>query len=410
MTSRFAAGLMLLAALLAAPALAQTTVPAEYKANLRKGVELHIEGKYAEAIPDLARARRIYPQDWRGHTWQALTLVNLANGEKDRPRKEALLKEAFAMQGPLLKQAGVNFSSPLRHYLNGLLSASRRDLTGAYRDFRRAYTCRADQFERYKSIRLRQNVKTNYALVNLDLGTTVLMQGKYEDANRFLEEAERLLPEDDPRRIFLHSNLAVVKEGMGQHQPAIAHLRRCSEIATAAGKPEIAQSNIASIALIHVILKDTEQAKKILAELPADCDVPKAIEARCRVRLVETQRDPTNLHATLAYFRKQIALYPEDEQQRLVIPYGELVVTYTPRSQAEKSRELLEDTLEMIDKERLRHPECPAPYWLLSKLHDLLGNEEKALEFQRLHEKKKAEFKGRMSFDKQGRLRCAGSG
>ena len=40
-------------------------------------------GRYQEALGTFARARLVSPGDWRGHTWQALTLLRLAEGERD---------------------------------------------------------------------------------------------------------------------------------------------------------------------------------------------------------------------------------------------------------------------------------------------------------------------------------------
>jgi hypothetical protein len=102
--------------------------------------------------------------------------------------------------------------------------------------------------------------------------------------------------------------------------------------------------------------------------------------------------------------------YPQADLQRLVVPYAELIATNIPRSQAEENRALLETTVEMVEKERRLHPECPAAYWLLSRIYALLGDEKRADEFKRLHEKKKEEFEKGDQFNKDGRGRCAGAG
>ena len=99
---------------------------------------------------------------------------------------------------------------------------------------------------------------------------------------------------------------------------------------------------------------------------------------------------------------------------------GEAVVI---RSRAQRGRErcgdrhavtilaalapLLEQAVTFVDATRLRHPECPPPYWLLSKLHAMLGNEKKAAEFKMLHTRKKDEYKNKRQYDKRGRTRCA---
>jgi len=392
------------------PALGQTIeVPQDYIANLEAGLKLQMQNKHAEAIPYFARARRVYPQDWRGHTLQALSLIEMARVEEDAVRKDALYKEARAMQGPLIKQAGMRFDSPLRYYLNGLEAAGRGDVDNAYRCFAKAYSYGDAEFQRYEPIQLKANVRVSYALVTLDVGTKFLGKGKYEEANKLLEESDKLLPPDDERRIFLHGNLAAAKEGIGQFQSSIEHLRACVRIARARNDEATAQGAIAAIALSYVIMKQPDDARKTLAELPADTRIEKAIEARCGLKRLETQRNPELLLDTLAYYREQMQRYPADDRQRLVVPYAELLVGSIARSEVEEHRALLEQAVEMLQVEQRLHPECPAPYWFLSRLYALLGDEQKAEQLKRLHEKKKAEYEQSDKYNERGRARCSGS-
>ncbi|MHC4451418.1 MAG: tetratricopeptide repeat protein [Planctomycetota bacterium] len=393
------------------PALAQAIeVPRDYTANLEAGLKLHLQGKYADAIPYFARARRVYDKDWRAHTLQALALIELARVEKDAARKNALYLEARAMQGPLTKKAGMRFDDPLRHYLNGLEAAGRGDMPRAYALFQKAEKCRPEQFRRYEPIRLAANVQLSYGLVHLDKGTHELMRGMFEEANATLEQAAKLLPERDERQLYLHANIAVAKENIGQIQGAVEHLRRAEGIAKDRGLKEHAQDVVSAIALLWVNHKEPEKAAKVLAELPADSRLPKVIEARCGLRRLEAQRNPELLIPTLAYYREQMKHYPRSDLQRLVVPYAELIATNISRSQAEENRALLEATVEMVEKERRLHPECPAAYWLLSRIHALLGDEKRADEFKRLHQKKKEEYEKGDQFNKDGRGRCAGAG
>jgi len=396
-------------ALLLAGSAAAQEVPRDYIVNLERGVELQLQNKHSEAISYFARARRAYPQDWRGHALQALSLIEMARVEEDPVRKDSLYKEARAMQGPLVKEAGMKFDSPLRYYLNGLEAAGRGEADAAYQLFLKAYRYPDDAFRKYEPIQLKANVRVSYALVALDVGTRFLGRGRYEEANKLLDEADRLLPKDDPRRLALHANLAVAKEGIGQFQTSIENLRKCESIARGRGEKKVADEAVASIALSYVILKEPEKAKETLKELPADTRIEKAIEARCGLKRLETQRNPELLFETLAYYREQIALYPEAERQRLVVPYAELVTGSLSRRQAEEHRALVDQTIEMLEKERQLHPECPAPYWFLSKLYAMIGEDEKAAQLQRLHEKKKSEYENAEKFDARGRARCAGS-
>jgi len=384
-------------------------VPKDYMVAIQTGVKLQLQGDHAEAIRHFARARRIYPQDWRGHTLQALSLIEMARTEKDPVRKDALYKEARAMQAPLVKQAGMKFDSPLRYYLNGLEAAGRNNAEMAFRYFSKAHRYPAARFERYEPIQLRANVRASYALVTLDIGTKFIGRGKYEEANQFLEEAEKLLPERDERRMALHVNLAAAKEGIGQFEASIDHLRIYERLALAKGDREAAREAVASIALIHVILKEPEKAKKVLAELPEDTRIEKAIEARCGLKRLQTQRNPELLLETLAYYREQIQLYPEEDRQRLVIPYAELLSGSLSRRDVAEHRALLEQAVEMLEKERRLHPECPAPYWFLSRLYGLLGEDKRSEQLKRLHEKKKEEYEHMDKYDADGRTRCAGS-
>jgi tetratricopeptide (TPR) repeat protein len=385
------------------------TVPAEYVQNLKKGVELHLAQEYEEALTYLARARRIYPQDWRGHTWQALTLINMASGEKDLRRRDALIDEAKAMQSPLLKQAGMLFQSPLRMYLNGLANSTRGDAAGAYREFRKAFLAKPELFKKYESIELRKHVKNGYALASLDLGVSVIIQAQYEDALRFLAQADQHLGANHTHRLVLHSNHALVCEALGQFELALKHIHRCIEICEKSGEKDKAIGYRASTAMIHLQKKDVDKARKILDALPKDSVLQRVIQARCRLRLIETERDPSKLLETLAFFRKQLKHYPEDGRMRLIVDYGELVVTYMGRRQADENRDLILKMIEMVEKERKLHPECPALYWILSKSHRLLGDMEKALTFERLHEQKRKEYETKHRFDSKGRNRCAGS-
>ncbi|MHC4940865.1 MAG: hypothetical protein ACYTHK_18135 [Planctomycetota bacterium] len=395
--------------ILLTPTIAQQ-VPDEYLANLEAGIKLQVQGKYSEAIPYFARARRIYPQDWRAHALQAITLMELARTEKDPARKDALYKEARAMQGPLTKQAGMAFNDPLRHYLNGLEAAGRGDMVAAYNLFHRAYKCPPEQFKRYEAIRLAANVKLSYALAHLDRGTQELMAGMFEQANETLERADKILPKQEPRRLYLHVNLAVAKENIGQYQGAVDQLRIAEKISIERGLKQHARDVVSAIALLWVNHKEPENARNVIAELPADCKLPKLIEARCGLRRLEAQRNPDLLPETLAYYREQMKLYPKDDLQRLVVPYAELIATNTSRREAEENRGLIDSAIEMLERERMLHPECPAPYWLLSRLLALIGEQKRADEFKRLHEIKKAEYEKGEMFNRDGRGRCATAG
>ena len=390
----------------AAPAFGQGKQP-EPIAYLNKGIELHTAGQYEEAIGYIARYRSLVPRDWRGHAWQALTLLKQATTEKNPTRRAALVDEARSMQAPLIKQAGMPFRSPLRHYLLGMAANVSNDRIAAYKSLQKVVESDPALFEPYEAIRLRYHANLAFALASMDVATVHIMQGAYEDANKNMEDAKRYLPADDPRRRYVEVNLAVVKEGMGQYDVAIEHMRNCIEYARKDKDEEKLVEYTATVALIHLHSKDVESARKVLEELPEGTSHPDVTAARCRIRMIETERDPEMLLDTLKYFREAMKGYPEDQVQRLAVDYGNLCITYISRADAEANRAVLEKAVEIVDATRLRHPECPPAYWLLSKLYSLLGNEKKAEEFKLLHTRKKEEYKSKHQYDKRGRTRCA---
>ena len=374
---------------------------------LKRGIELNGEGKLDEALTHLAEYRKRAPGDWRGHVWQALTLLRQAAAEKDPVRRRALLEEALAMQGPLKKQAGMRWQSPLRHYLNGLDANVRGDKNGAYLQLQKARGANRELFKRYEAIQLEYHVRKAFALASLEVAISLIMQGEFELADPILALASSDLPADDPRQRLMRANLAVTKEGIGQYDAAIKNLRLCIGIAKKTNDEERVQDYIATIAMIHLHRKDTKKARAVLAELPADTRNAEALGAHCRIRLIETERNPELLFDTLAFYRKTMKGYPVDRVQNIVVDYGKLVVTYISRREAEEHKQLIKDTVAMVDETRLRHPECPGAYWILSKLYTLLGDDKQALAFQRLHDRKKEEYKAKFRFDKRGRPRCA---
>ena len=374
---------------------------------LKRGIELNGESKLDEALTHLAKYRQLAPEDWRGHVWQALTLLRQATAEKDPVRRRALLEEARAMETPLIKQAGVRWQSPLLHYLRGLEANLRADRNGAYMHLVKAREARPDLFKRYESIRLRFHVKKAFALASMEIAIAQIMRGDFEQADPILTRAVKDLPADDPLMRGMRANMAVVKEGMGQYGAAIDNLRICVELAKKAKDQIRVEEYTATIGFIHLHPKDTKKARAELTVLPADCKNPEVILVRCRIRLIETERDPDLLFKTLAYYREAMKDMPVERVQNIVIDYGKLVTIYITRREAEEHKKLIEETLSMVHETRERHPECPAAYWIISKLYALLGDEKNALNYERLHDRKKDDYKSKARYDRRGRPRCA---
>ena len=107
--------------------------------ELQAGKRLFDAGKYGEAEPHFARARMAEPKRWQGHTWHAFALIQLAYAEPaDSKRREDLLHEVRALTGPLVKQCGLDFSDPLRHYLLGLVEHGAGEVDASFKHFAKA--------------------------------------------------------------------------------------------------------------------------------------------------------------------------------------------------------------------------------------------------------------------------------
>ncbi|MEM8884988.1 MAG: hypothetical protein AAGD14_13030 [Planctomycetota bacterium] len=374
---------------------------------LKKGIEFQHAGQFDEAISCFANARRLNPKDWRGHTFQAITIFSKAVQERDPRRREQLVKEAEALQGPLIKEAGMLFQSPLRFYLMGLASSCRADTQGAFLQFKRAWDAKPELYERYESMELRRNVRTAYSLASLDYALVVTQYARYEEADRFLLEADKNLSADHPRRMQLHEIGAIISEGVGNIRGAIRHIEKCIEYQKARGNTDRVNDHMAEIAMFHLLDGRIEEAQAQLAKLPPDARSLKITHAHGRLQYRMALREPERAEKTLAYYRKAMQDAPKDRVQLFMVEFADLVLANTTRRNAEERRPLLEETRDRLEAVRARHPECPAPYFLLQKVFALLGDEEKSKQMRALHIQKEEEFKAIAKYTAKGKLRCA---
>lgn len=381
-------------------------------AALRAGIAHYKQGAYEKALTEFARMRQLAPQDWQGHTWQAMTLLQMAIFEKDPARRAALTREAEAMTAALVKQCDLPFQHPLRLYILGLGASIRNEPTNAVNYLTRAHRADDRLFKGYafEQINLKGMVARAYARALLEFSKRFIQQGKFERADRMLRDADRAMPRekdnvDSVRE--LERSFAVVDEGLGRFDSAVARLRKC--IGMFSDRPELQQEFIGTIAQIYFKAERFDEGVKALAEAKKDSKNPEILAARCTALMIPALRAPRKsekVTEALAYYRTAMAAYPASDVHRLVEDYCKIVLHKVGPRQAKESKELLEDAVQrMLAQIRLR-PECPSFYYLCYKLYKLLGDEKNEVKFQTLAAQKKKEFEGKALFDHRGRPRC----
>lgn len=395
--------------LLAASVLAQDQVPPKvYYETIGKGVELYNTGKYDEALTQFARARRLAPFDWQGHAWQAFTLLQQAIQEKAPQRKAALTREAESMTAMLVKQCGMLFQHPLRHYILGLAASVRGEQERALQHLTKAYTAPPSMFQAFNVIQLRNHVARAYSRALTEYAKRFILQGLFEQADPLLQRAERIMPANDKLgQRDLQRSLAVVDEGLSRNESAVKRLRKCIELND--DRPELQVEFIGTIAHIYFKSQRYKEGLAALAEAPADSQHPEILSARCAALLhpaLEAAPDSKKVDEAIRFFRDAMAKYPKDEVYRLVEDYATLILHKVGRREAKKERALLEETVKRLLVEVEIRPECPSLYFLLYKLYKLLGDKENEIKFQNLHAQKKKEYEGKARFDHRGRPRC----
>lgn len=380
-----------------------------YVDEIKAGRRHYEAGRFDEALPHFAKARTIDPDDWRGHAWQIFTLVEQARREEDRTRRAALLQEAEAVTSVLIKRKLVLFQDPLYKFALGIIYDLRQDQARAFDAFRQAYRAPRDKFPRYREIQLRENVEHAFAMASVQLATWLIMRGgerQFDRADRLLEEADRLLEEDDPERILLERQFAVVSENLQRHDKAIRHLRRCIELTK--DDPAAVQEVTAAIALIHFNREEFEKGTAVLKELPPDCKHPEVIAARATALYKQAMAAPDSEAMTiaLAHHREAIRQLAVRDRNRLVVPFVELVLEKVGPRDVEQERALLREAEQLAKREIDIRPECPSLYFHLYRLYRLLGKENLAIHYQDLHKQKKEEYADKDHYDERGRPRC----
>lgn len=394
-------GVLLL--LLAAAALAQQGGD-EFARLLAEGGGHFDAGRYQEALGPFARARLVSPGDWRGHTWQALTLLRLAESERDPRRRAALLDEAGAMTGPLVRQAGLLFQDPLRHYLLGTVAAARGDAERALHHLTSARTANSRLFRPYEhELRLRSNVELAYARACLAAGQLRLIQGRLKQADHLLRQADAALPKDDGGRVGLLRTRAAVLEALGRYDDAAGQLRACVPLLGA--QPPLLEECRASLARVLLAAGKAKEARAVLEELDPDSRNPAVLEARALARKQAALADPAKLDAALEHYRGVIRGFPDEGVHPLVIGFSDLALIRAGDEPDEVAAELLEEAATLLVREIRLRPKSPAPYERMARIRRLQGAEKAAERFEKLHASRAAEAKDKLRFDAFGRPR-----
>jgi tetratricopeptide (TPR) repeat protein len=361
-----------------------------FKSVMQDGIKLFQEEGYDQAITKFARARQLSPQDWRGHAWQAFTLVRQAGEEKRRARRNSLLDKAEALTGPLVKQAGLLFQDPLRHYILGIVESNRGNLETALNHFTYARRARRSLMERYAEIRLRDQTDRAYGDSAVRLAMSRIMGGQFEEAGKMLDHAAGILPEGDGGWFFLERARAVVDRARGRYEDALVHLEACMKLG--GEKNEIT----GAIALVHLESGDLAAARAVLKGAPAEERHPEIVVARCRAEKMDALKNAEMRAAALAACRAGMKSLPARESYRLALDFSDLAL-------AGDSADLAREAAGYLEGEIKIRPNWPPLYAALERLHGRLGDKEKAAEFGRLFALKKKEWAENPRLDMLGR-------
>ena len=374
-----------IAILLALPALAALGQGSEFDQELEAGKRLFDAGKYAEAEPHFARARMAEPKRWQGHTWHAFALIQLAYAEPaDSKRREDLLHEVRALTGPLVKQCGLDFSDPLRHYLLGLVEHGAGEVDASFKHFAKARASGGEALDRYREIRLDEQIARAYGRAAKVLGERLLQKGKFKQAHPILRDALAALEGVSATQADvagLHRALALTSEKLGQSDQTLQHLEALLVID--GQDPMRRDYLLAAIATIHLRAGKLERGRDALGKIPDEVSLPRVIEARCLAKKVAALQAPGTdaLRDALAAYDEALRSHPEQAQLQLAADYAELALAQAERGPVEKAVERL-----VLEVER--HPAEPLSYLWLQRCHLRLGNEKEAARCAQLHEQK----------------------
>jgi tetratricopeptide (TPR) repeat protein len=375
--------------------------------EIRAGREAFDAARYDEALACFERARVLAPDDWRGHAYVSLTLVQKAMGESSLRRCEEYLRKAGEAGGELVKRNLVDFHDPLYRFIRGVIYSIEGDHGRAHATLGEAMRAPREKFAPYDEIELHRMVRRSFAVAALRISLHLITQGKFEQAEVELENAARVLPENDPERRFLERLFAAVSENLGKLEKAIGHLRKCIEMS---GDDALAIEELTgTIALIYLGHEEVEKGRAVLAEAPKDSRQVDVVAARCMLACKDALRERgTRLDEAMAYVREAMLSYPPENVYRLILLYRNLLEAKVGmrERQTPEGEALLKEAIPMYQREIDRRPECPQLYFALYRIYKLLGDAEQERRYQDLHERKKKDFEHQEKYDQHGWPRC----
>ena len=379
-----------------------------YADAIQAGRKAFEASRYEDAQTHFNRARLLAPDDWRGHAYLGFTLIEQALNSKDRQRRAALLQEADKVTGVLIKRRIILLQDPLYKFLQGMIQTIAGDHGKAFRFLDEAYKTPKRRFEPYAEVELRRNVERAFAKASLQMATHAMMVGAFAQADVWLDEAAKVLPESDPNRAPLERQMAAVAEHLGNQEAAIQHLRACIRLSK--DRPEVKEELTGNIAMIYFVGEQFDRGRATLNELPPDTKHPEVVAARAMMHYKRAIKEPDGetMDAALAFYRNAMQEFPPDDRQRLVTPFAELVLERVGPRNAKQERELLLSAVKLLLTEIDLHPECPSIYFHLYRIHRLLGEQSKEIYYQEMHKRKKDEWKLKHKelYDARGRPRC----
>ncbi len=394
----------LLALLLAAPLAPAQGDP--YEREIDKGRAQFERGAFDEAAGHFARAASMRPGLWRAHAYHAMTLLQQATFEQVPQRRTAVLQEARRIAALLVKHCGIRMTDPLYLFLTGTAYSIDGEDLRAYETLKRALDLPDATCVPYDEISLQSNLERAFAKASVSMAERLIVIGQFSHADELMDAANPYLAETDPARPHFENQYAVVSEHLGRTERAMEHLRKAARLTK---DDDRRQMYLATVALILLQNNRIEDGAKVLREeLPQDSQHPDVILARCSLLYKEALRKPDGpaMDEALAYYRKTLPGYPEEDAYLLVRQFTEMVLEKVGPAQASKERPLLEETVRLALRQTEVRPECPSMYYALYRLYRLLGDAEKEIRYQDLHEIRKREWNNREQYDARGRPRC----
>lgn len=376
-------------------------------AEIKAGREALEGDRYDEAVACFERARALAPDDWRGHAYQSLTLVQQAKAEAGQRRREELLRRAEEVAGELVKRDLVDFHDPLYRFIKGIVYSLEGDEAKAYAMLGEALRAPREKFAPYDEIELHKNVQRAFAVSGIRVALQLITRGEFQLAEIELENAARGLPEDDPDRRMLERLFAAVSENVNKLDKAIGHLRKCIELSR--NDPVVVEELTGTIVLIYLNHEEIEKGRAELDKAPKDSRQADLVAARCMLACKDALRERgTRLDEAMAFVREAMRSYPPESVYRLVLLYKDLLLTKVGNREAQtpEGEALLREAIPILSREIDRRPECPQLYFALYRIYKLLGNAEQERRYQDLHERKKKDFEHQEKYDQHGWPRC----